>query len=47
MTLAAFATVWFIHLLAAASPACSQICRVKAATDVFPLVPVTATMVAG
>ena len=34
-------------MLAAALPACSQICRVKEATDVLPLVPVTATIVSG
>ena len=31
----------------AASPSAAQICRVKAATEVLPLVPVTAAMVAG
>ena len=30
-----------------ANPACSQICRVNEATEVLPLVPVTATMVSG
>ncbi len=34
-------------MLAAAWPASSQIWRVKAATEVLPLVPVTATMVSG
>jgi predicted phosphoribosyltransferase len=34
-------------MLAARCPSAVQICRVKAATEVFPLVPVTAAMVCG
>ena len=34
-------------MLAARWPSAAQICRVKAATEVLPLVPVTAAMVAG
>ena len=36
-----------VPMLAAASPVVSQIWRVKAATEVLPLVPVTAAMVSG
>src|SRR3954454_5023692 len=36
-----------VPMLAAAWPSCCQIWRVKAATDVLPLVPVTAAMVVG
>ena len=36
-----------VPMLAAACPSAAQICRVKAATEVLPLVPVTAAMVAG
>ena len=32
---------------AASKPSFAQICRAKAATEVLPLVPVTATIVAG
>ena len=41
------ATTPVVPMLAAAKPACSQICRVNEATDVLPLVPVTATIVSG
>ncbi|RWK99267.1 MAG: hypothetical protein EOR45_21165 [Mesorhizobium sp.] len=41
------ATTPVVPIEAAAKPDCSQICLVKAATDVLPLVPVTATMVCG
>ena len=36
-----------VPILAAGYPAVSQICRVKAATEVLPLVPVIAAMVPG
>ena len=36
-----------VPMLAAGNPSAVQICRVKAATEVLPLVPVTAAMVAG
>ena len=36
-----------VPMLAAFSPACSQIWRVNAATEVLPAVPVTATSVSG
>ena len=36
-----------VPMLAEAWPSRCQICRVKAATDVLPLVPVTAAMVCG
>ena len=41
------ATTPVVPMEAAAYPACSQIWRVKAATEVLPLVPVTATIVSG
>jgi hypothetical protein len=36
-----------VPMLAALKPSALQICRVNAATEVLPLVPVTATMVLG
>ena len=36
-----------VPMLAACRPSAAQICRVKAATEVLPLVPVTAAMVPG
>ena len=40
-------TTPMVPMLAACNPSALQICRVKAATEVLPLVPVTAAMVPG
>ena len=36
-----------VPMLAASWPSAAQICRVKAATEVLPLVPVTAAIISG